>query len=93
MGVRAAMGAPRSRLIAMVVAESLLPVALGLAIGLAGAYAAGPAVSGLLFGVGGRDPITLGGTALVLIAVAALASWLPAWRAARTDPVDALRAR
>jgi putative ABC transport system permease protein len=93
MGVRAAMGAGRTQLIGMVVGESLVPVLLGVAAGLAGTWAAGPLLAGLLFGVGGRDPLTLGGTALLLVAVATVASWLPAWRASRIDPVDALRAR
>ena len=93
MGVRAAMGAGRRQLIGMVVGESLVPVVLGVAVGLAAIWAAAPVLGGILFGVGGRDPVTLGGAVVLLVGVATLASWLPAWRASRIDPVEALRAR
>lgn len=85
------MGAGRSRLIAMVVGESLRPVAAGLAVGLGAALAVGSAAGGLLYGVSARDPLTLGGCLVLLAAVAGLAALLPAWRAARIDPMEALR--
>jgi putative ABC transport system permease protein len=51
----------------------------------------GHLMRGLLFGVGAADPLSLGGAAALLIAVAVAACWLPAWRAMRTDPVVVLR--
>jgi ABC-type antimicrobial peptide transport system permease subunit len=93
MGVRSAMGAPRARLIVMVVGESLVPVWLGMAVGLTAVFAASPAIGAIAPGVGGRDPFTLVGAVFLLTVVAAAASWLPAWRASRADPMDALRAR
>ena len=92
MGVCAALGAPRSRLVAMVMAESLAPVIAGIAVGLVLVFGATRAVEGLLFGVRPTDPIAIGGALLTLVGVAACASWLSARRAAGVDPVQALRA-
>lgn len=91
LGIRVALGAARPRLVAVVVAESLFPVAIGLAVGIAAVLAIGPAVGGMLFGVGPRDPATLGGAVALLALVAGLGALGPAWRAARVDPVAALR--
>jgi ABC-type antimicrobial peptide transport system permease subunit len=66
--------------------------AAGTALGLAGAWLATRALRGMLFGVAPTDPATFAGIAAVVIGVAALASWLPARRAGRVDPVVALRA-
>jgi len=65
--------------------------ATGVAIGLAGALGVTRFLRGLLYDVSPTDPLTLGGTCAVLLAVALLASWLPARRAASLDPMDALR--
>jgi predicted permease len=92
MGIRAALGAGRVRLVSMVVAESLVPVGVGLVVGLAAALAVGPLGAGLLYGVGARDPLTVGSAVVLLALVAAAASFAPAWRAAGVDPVEALRA-
>ena len=92
MGVRAALGAPRSRMVGMVMAESLAPVIVGIAVGLVLVFGATPAVEGLLFGVRPTDPLAVGGALLALVGVAVCASWLTARRAARADPVNALRA-
>ena len=91
--MRTALGAARSRLTWMVMRESLRPVATGLVVGLAVALALARTIEQVLFGVRGVDPIAIAGALLVLVGVAAAAAWLPAHRAARADPVDALRAR
>jgi hypothetical protein len=66
MGIRVALGAGRPRLVAMVVGDSLVPVAVGLAVGLGAALALSPLGAGLLYGVGARDPLTVGGAVLLL---------------------------
>jgi len=92
LGVRAALGAPPRELFALVVRHGLMLTALGGAIGLAASLAAGQALSGLLFGVGASDPLTLTVAALVLPSVALLACALPGRRAARVDPIATLKA-
>jgi ABC-type antimicrobial peptide transport system permease subunit len=91
LGVRIALGARSSRLVAMVLGESLCPVTIGIALGLPLAFAVGRLSASLLFGVTGRDPTTyiLATTMLVLSAVCA--AWLPARRAALVNPIVALR--
>jgi len=64
---------------------------IGTAIGLATALAVTKVLASMLYGLTARDPFTLIGAAVVLIAVATLAATLPAWRASRTDPITALR--
>ena len=93
MGIRVALGAPRRRLVRMVLREALVPVAAGLAVGLAAAVAAARLMDALLFGVDALDPLAFGGGLALLLAAAILASWLPARRAAGADPLEALRAR
>ncbi len=66
-------------------------VVIGLAIGITGAFAVMRVVSGLLFGVTTKDPWTFGAVALLLTLVALLACYIPARRAARVDPIEALR--
>ena len=75
-----------------VVALGLRLTAAGAAIGLAGAVAAGAGIRTILYGVGPTDPATLAGVSLTLFAVAAIATWIPARRAARVDPIETLRA-
>ena len=72
--------------------QGLSAVVLGLVVGLAGAAAVNRLLESLLFGVGSRDPATLGAVAAVLLTVGTLACWIPARRATRVDPSDALRA-
>jgi putative ABC transport system permease protein len=91
MGLRLALGAERREVLALVVRQAMARVAIGVAVGLAGALAAGRFLRSLVVGVPVRDPLTFGGVALVLLAVALLATWLPARRATRVDPVVALR--
>ncbi|MFL6236623.1 MAG: ADOP family duplicated permease [Thermoanaerobaculia bacterium] len=90
IGVRMALGATEGRVLSLVVWQAMRPVLLGLAVGLAGAAAAGRALAGLLFGVSATDPATFAGVVLVLASAALLASWLPAKRAARVEPTRAL---
>jgi putative ABC transport system permease protein len=75
----------------MVVSESMRRVAIGLAVGLLGALVLARVLGSQLYGVGAVDPMTFIGTPVILGAVALLASWVPARRAARVDPLVALR--
>jgi predicted permease len=90
IGVRMALGASARDVVTMVTLNGLKPVGTGLAVGVAGALAGTGLLEGELFRVGPRDPIALGATLAVLVVVASLAAALPAWRAARIDPVRAL---
>ena len=92
IGIRIALGASRERVVAMVVRRGLILALAGIAFGSAGAYAVSRVLQSLLFGVGARDPFTFGAVAALLGGVALLASWLPARRAARVDPLAAMRA-
>jgi putative ABC transport system permease protein len=92
IGIRIAIGAPPSSVRREVVRRSLLLVAAGVVVGLLLGVGATRTMQGILYGVEATDPVNFLRAALVLVAVAALASWLPARRAARVDPVEALRA-
>jgi putative ABC transport system permease protein len=91
LGVRAALGARPGDLIRLVVRESGTLVGAGIVIGLGGALLLTRFTQSLLFEVTPRDPATFAATAAVLSAAAILASWLPARRAGRTDPISVLR--
>jgi ABC-type lipoprotein release transport system permease subunit len=92
IGLRLALGALPTQVLRMVLRESLALVSLGVVLGLAGAWAASRLVATMLFGLSPTDPLTYALVACVLIAVALLAAFLPARRAAETDPMTALRA-
>ena len=92
IGVRVALGASRANMMRSIVGQGTLLATGGVAIGLVGAYAASRVISGLLFGVQPVDAPTYAFVALALLFVAVLASWIPARRAARVDPMVALRA-
>jgi predicted permease len=94
IGVRMALGADHGRVVKMVLGQGLrLTMIGGLAgLGLAGLAAFGLSSAGILFGISAVDPISFGATAIVLIGVASLATYIPARRAARVDPLSALRA-
>ena len=92
IGIRLALGADRASVLRMVVRGGLGQTALGLGIGAALAIGATRALRSLLFGVGAADPLTYLAVAALLTGVAALASWLPARRAARVDPTITMRA-
>lgn len=91
IGVRIAVGAGVDTVVRMVVAQSLRLAVAGVVLGLIGAIVFTRVMQSLLFGVSPTDPITLAAVALVLILLALTASFLPARRAARVDPVEALR--
>jgi ABC-type antimicrobial peptide transport system permease subunit len=90
-GIRMALGASPSRILRRALGDGLLPVGLGVAAGLAGTLVVSRLLSGLLFGVGATDPFTLAAATFALAATALLATWIPARRAARLDPMEALR--
>jgi len=91
LGIRMALGADRASLVASVLAEPARLVVSGLIVGLGGAFLAARAARGLLYGVSAGDPSTIVGACVVLLAIAILASVVPARRATRVDPMTALR--
>jgi predicted permease len=91
IGIRMALGARDRDVRGMVVRQGLLLALGGIVIGLLASFALARFVTSLLFGVSGADPVTFGVVAVVLMMVATLATYLPAWKASRVDPVDALR--
>ena len=91
IGIRMALGARSASVLGMVMRENLRRVAVGVAIGIAISFAATRVIASLLYGVSATDPLTFITTALLLIAVAAIAALLPARRATRIDPLSALR--
>jgi predicted permease len=91
IGVRLALGAKPSAVSAMIVKRGLVLTAIGLAVGLAGAFALHRVMAGVLYGVASTDPATFVGVSVVLLGVATLGSWLPARRAAIVDPAVTLR--
>jgi ABC-type antimicrobial peptide transport system permease subunit len=91
MAIRMALGATPAQVVRLLTVSGLRLCLVGLLAGLAGALALGRAVAGLLYQVRPGDPAILGGVVLLLLAAAALASWLPARRIARIDPIVALR--
>jgi putative ABC transport system permease protein len=92
IGVRSALGASRRSILTLVVRQGLGLTAIGVAIGVGGAFAASQAIVSLMFGVSRVDPVTYAGVVGLLVGVSLLACWLPAWRAARIDPAITLRA-
>jgi putative ABC transport system permease protein len=92
LGIRIALGAS-PRAVAVAIARYGLSLAsVGIVLGLAIFAVVARFLRAQLFGVSAADPLTLSGSALMLVAIAGLASWVPARRAARVDPADALRA-
>ena len=91
IGIRLALGAQKGQLWITVARHGLTPVLAGLAVGIAGALAATRSLGGLLFDVPSTDPATYAAVIMVLLAAGLLACWIPARRAARLDPLEALR--
>lgn len=91
IGLRVALGASRGQVVRLVSWRTLAIAVAGAAIGEAAALELTRLLAGMLYGVSVRDPLVFVGAPAVLVAVALAASWLPAWRATRVDPVRALR--
>jgi putative ABC transport system permease protein len=91
IGIRMALGARRVEVLALVLKQGISLTLIGVACGLLGAFAVTRIMSSLLFGVGATDAVTFGGISVLVIAVALLASYIPARRATRVDPMVALR--
>lgn len=91
IGVRMALGAETTDVMKLVLRQGLWLAVTGLALGLAGAFALTRLMAGLLYGVGATDPLTFAVVPVCLFLVALLACWIPARRASRIDPMEALR--
>ena len=91
IGVRMVFGAPTSSIFGLVIGQGLKLSAIGVAAGIVGAFLLTRAMESMLVGVSATDPITFAGIAVLFLAIAALACWIPARRAAAMDPAVALR--
>ena len=91
IGLRMALGASRGNVVKLVLKEALVLAILGLCLGLVGAYFVGRAMQSTLYGVGSLDLAAIAGVAVALLGTSLMASWLPAYRAARVEPMQALR--
>jgi predicted permease len=91
IGIRMALGATRRDVVAMVLGQSMIAPAAGLAAGLLGAFAIARVVSGVMPGMSGADPAAFAAAGAALVGVALVATFVPAWRAARSSPVSSLR--
>jgi ABC-type antimicrobial peptide transport system permease subunit len=91
IGIRMALGAERMSVLWNVLRQVLMLAVAGVVLGLPAALGAGQLIESLLFGLAPQDPATIAAAAAVLVAVAALAGYIPARRAMRVDPVIALR--
>jgi putative ABC transport system permease protein len=91
IGVRMALGAARHQVMALVLRRGLVVAAIGISIGVAGAFAGARFLQSMLFGIEPRDPVTFIAVATAFAVVAMIASYLPARRATKVDPMTALR--
>ncbi len=91
IGIRMALGAQRGEVLRLVLWDGMKPVGLGLVLGLAGGSAAGAMIRSMLYGTSAFDPVVLAGMVGVLVGTALVACAVPALRAARIDPMQALR--
>jgi putative ABC transport system permease protein len=92
IGIRMSLGADRGRVQRMILREGGVLLAIGLVLGVVGAFSAASVIRGLLFGVAPHDPTTFIGVALMMAAIGVIACWIPARRAARIDPAITMRA-
>jgi putative ABC transport system permease protein len=91
MGIRLALGATGGSVRSMVLRGSMLPVVLGLVVGVGGAWALSRVMAGLLYEVEPGDPLTLAGGSLLLLTTALVATWIPTLRGTRVDPMITMR--
>jgi putative ABC transport system permease protein len=91
IGIRAALGASRGDLLRLILRNGMLLAGIGLVLGFGGALGLTRLLANLLFGVGERDPLTIGAVAAILAGVALVACYIPARRATKVDPMVALR--
>ncbi|WP_163997923.1 ABC transporter permease [Pyxidicoccus caerfyrddinensis] len=91
MGVRLALGAPRAEVVRLVFLQGLGSVGLGVLLGVAGAWGLTRVVEGMVHGVSALDPLAFSAAPLVLLGVGLVATWVPALRASRVDPIIALK--
>jgi ABC-type antimicrobial peptide transport system permease subunit len=92
IGVRLALGAEPRSVAAMIVRQGAVVTLTGVMVGLAAAFAGSRLIESLLYGVSSHDPGVFAATTLILLGVALIACWLPARRASRLNPLEALRA-
>jgi ABC-type antimicrobial peptide transport system permease subunit len=92
MGIRVALGADPGAVLGLVMRSSMAMVGVGLALGVVGAVFAGRVMRGLLYGIDALDPLALFGGVVVLAASALVATWMPARRGTRVDPMVTMRA-
>jgi putative ABC transport system permease protein len=91
MGVRIALGAGAPDVLRLVLSQAMLTTVVGVVVGIAGSFVLTRAMQSLLFGVSATDPVTLAGVVFLLGFAALLASYIPARRATKVDPMEALR--
>jgi predicted permease len=91
IGIRMSLGADARRVQRMILSEGGVLLAIGLVLGVAGAFLASRAIRGLLFGIAPNDPVTLIGVVATIAAIGIVACWIPALRAARIDPAITMR--
>lgn len=91
LGLRIALGGAPSEIVSLVLRDSMVPIGLGVVVGVGGAIALGRALRSVLYEVGPTDPMVLGSAALILVTVGTVSAWLPARGAARVDPQRVLR--
>jgi putative ABC transport system permease protein len=91
IGIRIALGSPRGSVLGLILGQGMRLGVIGVTLGIAGAVLATRLLETMLYGVSGSDPVALGAAGTLLLGAALLASWLPARRASRVDPIVALR--